>query len=77
MPTTVFGRKAIALLCLAAILFAVLTTSSHSLVSAILAPFWLFVELLVVVSIRPKTEESAPYPFPFFCATPTRAPPIQ
>jgi hypothetical protein len=77
VPTVFHARKLSAILCLAALLFAVLTPGAHGLASAILVPFWLFMEILVILSIQRRTEDRDPYPFPFVSAFASRAPPIQ
>lgn len=71
------SRTLIAAVCLAVLLLAVLAAGAHGPVYAILAPFWLFLETLVLVSILPRAADSGPDPFPFAAAFASRPPPIQ
>jgi hypothetical protein len=77
VPAVFHARKLIAILCLATLFIAVLTAGAHGLASAILVPFWLFIGILVIVSIQQRTEDRAPYPFPSVSSIASRAPPIQ
>jgi hypothetical protein len=71
------ARKLIAILCLAALLIAVAAPNAHGPAFALLAPFWLLIEILVLVSIERRTEDRTPAPFPFVAAVASRAPPLQ
>jgi hypothetical protein len=71
------SRKLIAIVCLAVLLLAVLTPSAYGFVQAILAPFWLLIEILAIVSVQRATEDHDPYPFLFVSAVAPRAPPTQ
>jgi hypothetical protein len=77
MPTALHVRKLIAILCLTAIFFAALAPGQSGLASALLVPFWLFVELLALVSIQRRTEDRQPDPFPLVSTVLARAPPVQ
>jgi len=77
MPTAINLRKMVVAVCLATILFAALAPGQFGLASAVLVPFWLFVELLVLFSIQSRIEDRQPDPFPFYSTLPARAPPIQ
>jgi len=77
VPVQSHARKLIAVLCLAAWLLAVLIPGTHGLASAVPAPFWLFLAILVVVSIQRRTEDGTADPFLFVSTAASRAPPIQ
>jgi hypothetical protein len=77
VPTVLHARKLIAILCLAALLLALLTAGAPGSASAILVPFWLFIEILIIVSIQRRTEDRDFSPFPFLSAFASRAPPTQ
>jgi len=77
VQTASYARQLIALLCIATVLAVALTPGADGLASVILAPFWLFVEILVVLSIQRTSEDRDPYPFRYISAVPSRAPPIQ
>lgn len=70
-------RRLIALLCLLAIVLALLAPGPYGLAPALLAPFWLFIAILTVVSVQRATEDCDAYAFPFASTIPARAPPIQ
>jgi hypothetical protein len=71
------ARKLFALLCLAAILLAVLEPCSSGLATALLAPVWVFFGALSVVLVERRTDDSGSYASPFVSAVPARAPPVQ
>jgi hypothetical protein len=71
-----YARRAVALLCLAVLLYAALTPGAPGLLCAVLVPLWLFTALLAVVSIRRETTDSDPRPLPFSPVLAPRAPPV-
>ena len=78
VPVAFYARKPITLLCLAAVLLVALTPGAYGgLAFVIPAPFRLAVEILIVISIRRRTEGRDSYSFAFISPVPSRAPPIQ
>ena len=76
MPAVSHARKLIAILCLAVLLVTAMTPGAHSL-PALLAPFWLFLEILAVVRVGGRGEDPA-LPLSSPVAVPaSRAPPVQ
>jgi len=67
-------RQLVALLCLAALLFAALAPGSHGLAPAI-TPFWIFLAILICFSVANRERECDPRPFPSYTVVPSRAPP--
>jgi len=75
VPARFHPRRLIALLCLAALLFALVTPGAPAL--ALFVPFLLFIELLVVVSRHLRNDDRDPGVFPWISLAPSRAPPLQ
>jgi hypothetical protein len=75
MQIVLDARRWIALLCLAALVLTVLTPGSSGLL-AILAPFWLFFEILTAVPMRREGEPCHAHLSPFFSPLSSRAPPV-
>jgi hypothetical protein len=63
-------RRWIALLCIAALLLA-------SAAPATLAPFWLFLEILVILEFCRGALDPAPAPTPCVARASSRAPPVR
>jgi hypothetical protein len=72
MPRT---RQLVALLCLAALLFAVLAPNSSGLAPAWLAPFWQFLAILACFSVAYREQDLDRLLFPSYTVAPSRAPP--
>jgi peptidoglycan/LPS O-acetylase OafA/YrhL len=68
-------RQLVALLCLAALLFAALAPDSHGLAPTWITPFWIFLAILVCFSVANRERECDPRPFPTYTVVPSRAPP--
>jgi len=69
-------RKWIAIVCLAALLLALLTPPAYATAFAILAPFWLLFAILLLIAIRSFTADPRPASFPFVAVYASRAPPV-
>jgi len=69
------ARKLIALVCLAVLLAAALATNPHGLDVAWLAPYWLFLAILVCVAATPRDSDLRPLPFLLARIVASRAPP--
>jgi hypothetical protein len=75
MHTGRTAARIIALLCLAAVMLAALAPGGHGLPVAILAPFWLFLAILVPLAVLfPESSDQA-VPASFVAVVPGRAPP--
>jgi hypothetical protein len=77
VPPAFHGRRLIALFCLTALLFAVLATDTGTSVWAVLVPFWLLIEIIVIVSAARARDDHDLYSEPSLSTAPSRAPPIQ
>jgi len=70
------ARRSIALFCLAALLFAALIPAASALPFGILVPLWIFVAVIVTLSIRRGADDSSPLWVSSVPVLPSRAPPI-
>ena len=75
--TLLQARRLSALLCLAVLLLATLTSVSLGLPFAILVPVWLFLAFVVCVSGVGPAEDADVLRIPFLSIVPSRAPPIR
>ena len=70
-------RKLIAVVSLAILLLIALTPLSANLPWAALSPFWFFVSLVLLVSLRPERDECVARPVPFLRVVASRPPPCR
>jgi hypothetical protein len=77
VPSVFRSHKLIAILCLAALLIAVLAPSNCTLALAILTSFRFFGEALVLVSVQQRTEHRDLYGLLLAPPAAPRSPPIQ
>ncbi len=71
-----YPRRSIALFCLAVLLLAVLIPGASGLPFATLAPLWLFVAAVAILSIHCTALDSGAPSTPFLAVVSNRAPPI-
>jgi hypothetical protein len=76
MHAWLHARRSIALFCLAALLIAALVPVAFGLPFGILVPLWIFVAVIVTLSIRRADEDSSPLRVSCVPVLPSRAPPI-
>jgi len=67
--------KWLAVFCLMALLFAVLTPGTSGILSDCLVPQWFFFALFCIRRL-PMADTTREHPFPFLSALPSRAPPV-
>jgi hypothetical protein len=77
VPAAFHPRRLIAILCVAALLVAVMTSGAHGSAPAIVVPLWLFIEILVFVSIHRRIKDRGFYAFLCISAVAARAPPVR
>lgn len=78
MSSVTNSRKLLAILCLAALLFVVLTAGTSASAFAILLPVWLLIIATLVFITLQRTETSARWiPAPVRRTGPSRAPPLR
>jgi hypothetical protein len=70
------ARRSIALFCLAVLLISALTPAASSLPFGILVPLWIFVAVIVTLSISRAAEDSRPLQVSRLLVLPSRAPPV-
>jgi len=70
------ARRSIALFCLAVLLIAALTPAASGLPFGILVPLWIFVAVIVTLSIRRAADDSSPLLVSCLSVLKSRAPPI-
>jgi len=70
-------RKLVLVLCVAALLLALLSPAASGFPPAILTPFWIFLWILTLVCLAPSVEEAQPKRSGFVTVRSSRAPPAQ
>jgi len=75
VQTTPIARKWVAAICLAALLFAVLTPATSGTFLAFLVPVWVFFVALITVSQSIPAGTTSDPSFPFFPSLQSRPPP--
>jgi hypothetical protein len=76
MQPLLHARRLIALFCLAALLIAALIPVASGLPFGVLVPLWIFVAVIVTLSIRRPLDDSSPLRVSCVPLLPSRAPPI-
>jgi hypothetical protein len=76
MQALFHARRSIALFCLAALLIAALIPVASGLPLGVLVPLWIFVAVIVTLSIRRTAEDRSPLRVSCIPVLPSRAPPI-
>ena len=77
MKAVQHARRLIVLLCLAAVLLALLASAANGLPFAILAPLWFFVAAIVGVPLRSVSEHCDVRQFSSLPVFAARPPPLQ
>jgi hypothetical protein len=76
MRTSVYARRLLIALCLAAVLFAALSPVASALHVAVLVPLWFFFAAVLSVPLRRVTERVNVRRFPFLPVLTPRPPPV-
>lgn len=70
-------RRLLAVVCLALLLFALLTAANGARVLAVLTPICVFFELLVMLAVAWPRRDEEPQPFPLVPVVASRPPPVR
>ena len=70
------ARKSIALICIAVVVVAAVSTAAVDLFSAVLVPLWLLTPAVAVVRIRQRAARCDDQPVSLVALLPSRVPPL-